>query len=913
MASQSINSTIRKMSTLLRCASLLLVGWFPTAITGITIKGHESDREAILLAIKSQINHDLLGVTSSWNNSVVLCQWQGITCGRRHQRITQLDLSHQQFGGTLSPHIGNLSFLRFINLKNNSFYGVILPEIGRLLRLESLILNNNSFGGTIPANLSHCSNLIQFIASRNNLVGNIPTELGNLLKLEKLYIAHNNLTGQLPTFLGNISTLQEIFSGDNNLHGRLLDTLGLLKRLVNLGLSINNFSGLIPPSLYNISSLERLSIAVNQLSGSLPVTLGSTLPNLQLFTVAINNLSGTLPESLSNVSKLERFEVSMNHFSGKVSIDFQNAKNLSWLNMEMNNLGSGGAGDLDFITTLTNCSRLQRLAIDDNQIGGLLPNSITNLSTTLALLYLGRNQITGTIPSGITNLVNLIGIGFEYNQLTGTIPDSLGKLKNLQSVTLGGNALTGRIPTSVGNLSRLNLIGLELNLLEGRVPAEFRKCQNLMAMYLNSNRLTGPVPKEIFSIVTLSVSLDLSDNLLTGSFPSEVGNLKTLVELNISGNKFSGQIPTALSSCSSLETLSLAKNHFYGSIPTSLSSLRSIAKLDLSNNNLSGQIPVHLEKLSFLKYLNLSYNHFEGQVPTEGVFSNATTVVLTGNDRLCGGIAELHLPLCHFNEAKEQKRTVPLKVILIVCGVLGMLFLSLFFFCWLKNRGVKAEPSSAFRLGNSILMVSFQQLLKATDGFASTNLIGQGSFGRVYQGILDQNQERNIIAVKVMNLQEQGASKSFLTECKTLRNMRHRNLVKIISACSSIDFQGNPFKALIYEFMPNGSLERWLHEPIEANGISNGEPKLLNFRQRLNVAIDVASALDYLHHHCEVPVVHCDLKPSNILLDHDMVAHVGDFGLARFFPKSMNIFSGNSTSTLGLKGTVGYAAPGKLM
>ncbi|XVF41906.1 hypothetical protein PTKIN_Ptkin01aG0318200 [Pterospermum kingtungense] len=161
-----------------------------------------------------------------------------------------------------------------------------------------------------------------------------------------------------------------------------------------------------------------------------------------------------------------------------------------------------------------------------------------------------------------------------------------------------------------------------------------------------------------------------------------------------------------------------------------------------------------------------------------------------------------------------------------------------------------------------------------------------------------------------MNLQEEGASRSFLTECKTLRNVRHRNLVKIISACSSIDFHGNPFKALIYEFMPNGSLERWLHESTAANDVPNeGVPNILNFRQRLNVAIDVASALDYLHHQCEVPIVHCDLKPSNILLDHDMVAHVGDFGLARFFPKSMNNYSGNSTSTVGLKGTIGYAAP----
>ncbi|XVF68976.1 hypothetical protein PTKIN_Ptkin11bG0044300 [Pterospermum kingtungense] len=500
-----------------------------------------------------------------------------------------------------------------------------------------------------------------------------------------------------------------------------------------------------------------------------------------------------------------------------------------------------------------------------------------------------------------------MGIGSSENQLTGTIPDSLGMLKNLQSITIGGNALNGRIPTSLGNLSLLIEIGLEENQLEGSIPAEFGKCQNLILMILSSNRLTGPVPKEIFSILTLSVTLSLSNNLLEGPFPSEVGNLKSLVQLDISGNKCSGEIPTALSGCSSLETLSLGKNHFHGSIPASLTSLRSIAKLDLSSNNLSGEIPEYLEKLSFLNYLNLSYNHFEGQVPTKGVFSNATAIVLTGNERLCGGIAELHLPLCHFNKAKEQK---PLKLILIVCGVLGMLLLSSLLFCWLRKRGVKSEPSSAFRLGDSILMLSFHQLFKATGGFATANFIGEGSFGRVYKGILDQSREQSVIAVKVMNLQEEGASKSFLTECKTLRNVRHRNLVKLISACSSIDFRGNPFKALIYEFMPNGNLDQWLHEPSTgANDIPNGGPKILSFRQRLNIAIDVALALDYLHHRCDVPVVHCDLKPSNILLDDDMVAHVGDFGVARFFPKSMNNYSGNSTSTHGIKGTVGYAAP----
>ncbi|XVF68977.1 hypothetical protein PTKIN_Ptkin11bG0044400 [Pterospermum kingtungense] len=399
-------SSISRVAILQSCICLLLIPI--DGITAIRFRGYERDRQA-LLTIKSQITNDPLGVTSSWNNSVDMCQWQGVTCGRRHPRVTKLDLSRQQLGGTLSPHVGNLSFLRLINLQDNNFYGVIPSEIGRLSRLESLILPNSSFGGTIPANLTHCSNLIQFNASRNNLVGNIPTELGNLLKLQILYISYNNLTGQLPASLGNISTLQVISLWDNKLQGKFPDTLGLLKGLVTLELSLNNFSGLIPFSFYNISSLEGLNLGGNHLSGSLPVTFGSNLPKLKTFVLAANNLSGTLPESLPNASKLEIFDVSVNHFSGKISINFKNTKNLSWFNIEINNLGSnGGDGDLDFIKTLTNCSRLRTFSICENQFGGFLPNSITNLSTTLIVLYLGRNQITGSIPSRIAIKTNIM-------------------------------------------------------------------------------------------------------------------------------------------------------------------------------------------------------------------------------------------------------------------------------------------------------------------------------------------------------------------------------------------------------------------------------------------------------------------------------------------------------------------------
>ncbi|KAA8549392.1 hypothetical protein F0562_001076 [Nyssa sinensis] len=143
-----------------------------------------------------------------------------------------------------------------------------------------------------------------------------------------------------------------------------------------------------------------------------------------------------------------------------------------------------------------------------------------------------------------------------------------------------------------------------------------------------------------------------------------------------------------------------------------------------------------------------------------------------------------------------------------------------------------------------------------------------------------------------------------MAECQALKNIRHRNLVKVITACSSTDFRGNEFKALVYEFMPNGSLEQWLHPEAGQARWRN-----LDLLRRINIAIDVASALHYLHHQCQTPIVHCDLKPSNVLLDNDLTAHVSDFGLARILSNSNKDTILNHFSSAGIKGTIGYAAP----
>lgn len=143
-------------------------------------------------------------------------------------------------------------------------------------------------------------------------------------------------------------------------------------------------------------------------------------------------------------------------------------------------------------------------------------------------------------------------------------------------------------------------------------------------------------------LVSLTISLNLARNQFTGLLPSEVRKLKNLGHLNVSENKLSGEIPDGLGSCATLEYLHMEGNYFEGSIPSSFISLRGLLDMDRSRNNLYDKILEFLEQF-FLSNLNPSFNNFEGQVPTKGIFSNATSISVAGNSKLCGGINGLKL------------------------------------------------------------------------------------------------------------------------------------------------------------------------------------------------------------------------------------------------------------------------------
>jgi hypothetical protein len=352
------------------------------------------------------------------------------------------------------------------------------------------------------------------------------------------------------------------------------------------------------------------------------------------------------------------------------------------------------------------------------------------------------------------------------NLLQGTILVSLGKLNMLWDIELEQNKLVGMIPTSIGNLTQLSQLRLAQNLLAGNIQSSLANCP-LNWLDLQGNKLTGPVPEEILQISSLSVFLDLQDNMLSGPLPAEVGSLKNLQQLDISNNRISGDIPKSVGECLLLGYLNLSKNLFEGSIPSSLGNIRGLQIIDLSYNNLSGHIPEFLGSLTGI-YINLSFNNFYGAVPIQGIFQNFSAFSITGNSRLCGGIPELRLPPCPNNVSqKHHSQNMKLIIAPIAAILCCIILVSLLAVRFSRCRSLRNSQTSE-TLMNEHPRVSYVDLARATEGFSPTNLIGDGSFGSVYKGFIHYDDKATSVAVKVINLQQHGASQSFLAECQAL-------------------------------------------------------------------------------------------------------------------------------------------------
>ena len=314
-----------------------------------------------------------------------------------------------------------------------------------------------------------------------------------------------------------------------------------------------------------------------------------------------------------------------NNLNGMLPAELGNLSSLTSLNLRYNRLSGRIPAELG------NLGNLRALRLYGTDLSGEIPRELANL-TNLERLWIFSNELSGTIPVWLEELTNLKILDLDDNNFTGEIPAELGNLTELEDLWLARNNLTGPIPPELGNLDELQLLMLFDNSLSGPIPPELGNLDQLEILYLQDNELSGEIPPELGDLELLE-RMYLRSNELSGEIPAELGDLEHLEVLHLGDNELSGEIPPELGDLASIEWLLLHENGLTGSIPSELSSLASLEGLFLRNNELTGPIPSELANLSKLEILSIRNNMLTGMIPAElGSLTNLESLTVSDNE-----------------------------------------------------------------------------------------------------------------------------------------------------------------------------------------------------------------------------------------------------------------------------------------
>ncbi|KAG5248417.1 leucine-rich repeat transmembrane protein [Salix suchowensis] len=726
--------------------------------------------------------------------------------------------------------------------------------------------------------------------STMSLKGKLSGDIGGLTELRSLDLSFNtNLTGSLTPRLGDLIKLNILILAGCGFSGSIPDELGNLAELSFLALNSNNFSGGIPPSLGKLSKLYWLDLADNQLTGPIPISKNTTpgldlLLNAKHFHFNKNQLSGSIPPEL---------------FSS----------------------------DMVLIHVL----------FDGNQLEGNIPSTL-GLVQTLEVLRLDRNALSGKVPINLNNLSSLNELNLAHNKLIGPLPN-LTKLDALNYVDLSNNSFfSSEAPDWFSTLPSLTTLVIEHGSLQGTLPSKVFSFPQIQQVLLRNNALNGSFNMGD-SISTQLQLVDLQNNqissvTLTADYTNTlilVGNpvCTALSDTNYCQLQQQSTKPysTSLANCGSKicppeQKLSPQSCecaypyegtlYFRGPSFRELSNVNMFHSLEMSLWGKLGLTPgsVFLQNPFFNvdDYLQVQVALFP---PTDKYF-NRSEIQSIGFDLT----NQTYKPPKEFGPYyfiaspypfPDSSRGNSLSTGVVVgigtgCGLLVMSLVGVAIYAIRqKKRAEKAiglsKPFASWApSGNDSGGVpqlkgarwfSYEELKRCTYNFTESNEIGSGGYGKVYRGILSDGQ---VVAIKRAQRGSMQGGLEFKTEIELLSRVHHKNLVGLVGFCFE---QGE--QMLVYEYMPNGTLRE---------SLSGKFGVYLDWKRRLRIALGSARGLAYLHELANPPIIHRDVKSTNILLDENLTAKVADFGLSKLVSDS----SKGHVSTQ-VKGTLGYLDP----
>ncbi|XP_011069336.2 probable LRR receptor-like serine/threonine-protein kinase At1g56140 isoform X2 [Sesamum indicum] len=759
-----------------------------------------------------------------------------------------------------------------------------------------------------------------------NVSGPIPDELWSLTYMDDLNLGVNYLTGPVPASIGNLSRMQYLNFGANALSGVIPREIGLLTDLRSLSFNTNNFSGPLPSELGNLSRLAQIYIDSSGVRGPIPPTFAN-LQSLERVWASDTELTGQI-SFIGNWSNLIQLKLQGNLFEGPIPPSFSGLTSLNDLRIsELSN----GISSLDFLRNMTS---LATLVLRNNNISGSIPSFLGELPR-LALVDLSFNNLMGTIPNSLFNHGVLTNLYLGNNRLTGALP--LQKSPSIKNIDLSYNELSGSFPSWVGEQNlQLNLVVNNFttgNSNGSALPSGLNCLQRNFPCHRGS-----PIYSS-FAINCGGMQIRSSDKIIYDMDNDPLGPATHYMTptgrwaVSNVGLPVDGDSPQYQSSTSSQFT-NTSDPGLFQTARISAGSLRYYG-LGLENGNYTVRL-LFAETIILSTWRrrsrgsrvfdiyvqgNLEVKDFDILREANGISFRA--VVREFNVQVLENYIEIHLfwagkgtccspaygtygPLISAISVTpdfvpsvsnnppggNKKRTGLIVGIIVAVAVIVAILLSIVAgTCYIfqrRKRQKKLEDKELLGLDVRPYTFSYTELKTATDDFNLANKLGEGGFGPVYKGTLEDGR---VVAVKQLSVASRQGKTQFLAEIATISAVQHRNLVKLYGCC----IEGDK-RLLVYEYLENKSLDQLLFG-------TESKYLYLDCTTRYNICLGVARGLTYLHEESRLRIVHRDVKASNILLDSDLTPKISDFGLAKLYDDDKTHISTR------VAGTIGYLAP----